>query len=112
MIKKLLKKQHDIFITIVILAAFSNSATAEDWSKLSKKKQTTLGLYMTSTQAYDYMMKNGEHPELRGCFEAFYDKVETGDIPAPPGLVKRWGEVERQWIIKKKAFQEKLARNY
>ena len=46
------------FITIVMFAAFSNSAIAEDWSKLSKKKQTTLGLYMTSRQAYDYMMKN------------------------------------------------------
>ncbi|HHJ34509.1 MAG TPA: sulfurtransferase [Gammaproteobacteria bacterium] len=43
---------------ITMVVAFSNSAFAEDWSKLSKKKQTTLGLYMTSTQAYDYMMKN------------------------------------------------------
>ncbi len=47
-----------IFLSFIFLAAFSNSATAEDWSKLSKKRQTTLGLYMTSTQAYDYMMKN------------------------------------------------------
>ena len=29
---------------------------AEDWSKLNKKKQTTLGLYMTSAQAYKHTM--------------------------------------------------------
>jgi len=58
MIKKSLKNLFAAFIAVVMLAAFSNSAIADDWSKLSKKKQTTLGLYMTSQQAYDHMMKN------------------------------------------------------
>ena len=46
------------FVTFVLLAVLSGSVMAEDWSTLSKKKQTTLGLYMTSTQAYDYMMEH------------------------------------------------------
>jgi len=45
-------------LTVVMLAVFSNAVMAEDWSKLSKKKQTSLGLYMTAKQSYDYMMKN------------------------------------------------------
>jgi rhodanese-related sulfurtransferase len=44
---------------IVCLALISLSVNAsEDWSNLSKKKQTTLGLYMTAQQAYDHTMKN------------------------------------------------------
>ena len=33
-------------------------ASAEDWSKLSAKKQTKLGLYMTAEQAYEHTMSN------------------------------------------------------
>ncbi len=42
----------------LVLALASPLAASEDFSKLPQKKQTTLGLYMTSTQAYDYTMKN------------------------------------------------------
>ena len=56
--RKSLKNIFTAFMAVAMFAAFSNAAMAEDWSKLSKKKQTTLGLYMTSKQAYDYMMKN------------------------------------------------------
>jgi rhodanese-related sulfurtransferase len=31
---------------------------ADDWSKLSEKKQTKLGLYMTAEQSYKYTMDN------------------------------------------------------
>jgi rhodanese-related sulfurtransferase len=58
MMKLSLKNLFATFIAVAMLAAFSNAAMAEDWSKLNKKHQTTLGLYMTSTQSYDYMMKN------------------------------------------------------
>jgi rhodanese-related sulfurtransferase len=58
MMKISLKNLLATFMAVAMLSAFSNAAMADDWSKLSKKKQTTLGLYMTSTQAYDYMMKN------------------------------------------------------
>ncbi len=39
-------------------AMASPLAAREDFSKLPKKKQTVLGLYMTSKDAYDYTMKN------------------------------------------------------
>ncbi len=58
MTKKLIEKLFTTFVALTILTSFSNIALANDWSKLSKKKQTTLGLYMTSKQAYDYMMEN------------------------------------------------------
>lgn len=58
MIKVRLKYFVSAVITLTALTFFSSQAAAEDWSKLSKKKQTTLGLYMTSQQAYDHMMKD------------------------------------------------------
>lgn len=58
MTKLTLKNLLTTFMTVLMLMTFSHAAMADDWSKLSKKKQTTLGLYMTAEQAYDYMMKN------------------------------------------------------
>lgn len=58
MIKVRLKYFVSAVIALTALTFFSSQAAAEDWSKLSKKKQTTLGLYMTSQQAYDHMMKD------------------------------------------------------
>lgn len=45
-------------MTFIMLSVFSNIASADDWSKLSKKKQTKLGLYMTAKQAYKYTTDN------------------------------------------------------
>ena len=39
-------------------ALADGAASAEDWSKLSAKKQTRLGLYMTAEQAYEHTMSN------------------------------------------------------
>ncbi len=47
-----------MLMSIVLLMSFSGAIMAGDFANLSKKKQTTLGLYMTSSQAYDYTMKN------------------------------------------------------
>jgi hypothetical protein len=58
MIKTRLKHFVTTVVALAVLGVFSSSAFAEDWSKLNKKKQTTLGLYMTSQQAYEHMMKN------------------------------------------------------
>jgi len=41
---------------LAVLSTFSTFAIAEDWSKLGKKKQTKLGLYMTAKQAYKHTM--------------------------------------------------------
>lgn len=46
-------------ITAAAFALLSTGAVAgEDWSKLSEKKQTRLGLYMTATQAYAHVIDN------------------------------------------------------
>lgn len=46
--------------TLLCMVLVAGVAQAEDWSKLPKGKQTTLGLYMTSKQAYDHVMANME----------------------------------------------------
>lgn len=58
MMKKLLKQLFTPVLAIALLSVFSASAMAEDWSKLSKKKQTTLGMYMTAEQAYKHTDAN------------------------------------------------------
>lgn len=58
MIKVRLKYFVTTVLALMALMVFSGHALAEDWSKLSKKKQTSLGLYMTSQQAYDHVMKD------------------------------------------------------
>lgn len=45
-------------IAMVVMMFFSASAMADDWSKLSSKKQTRLGLYLTAEQAYEKTMAN------------------------------------------------------
>ena len=45
-------------MTLAFLVSAAGLAHADDWSKLSKKKQTKLGLYMTAKQADDYIQKN------------------------------------------------------
>jgi rhodanese-related sulfurtransferase len=41
-----------------MLSSFSSLTMADDWSKLNKKKQTKLGLYVTAKQAYKLTMDN------------------------------------------------------
>lgn len=50
----------NIITTIAVSAALaiSGNVMAEDWSKLSEKKQTKLGLYMTAEQAHKHTMGN------------------------------------------------------
>ena len=43
---------------ICAVFTLSTHAMADDWSKLSEKKQTKLGLYMTAEQAYKHTMDN------------------------------------------------------
>jgi len=54
--KTSLKYLTTIFISITMLSIFSSATMADDWSKLNKKKQTKLGLYMTAKQAYEHTM--------------------------------------------------------
>lgn len=59
MITTRLKQIVTPIIAIAMLSIFSSaSIAAEDWSKLNKKKQTKLGLYLTAKQAYKMTMAN------------------------------------------------------
>ena len=54
-------KLRSIFTTVIafaMLSSFSSLTMADDWSKLNKKKQTKLGLYVTAKQAYKLTMDN------------------------------------------------------
>jgi len=47
-----------VMMTLVVLGMSTTVSQAGEWSGLNKKKQTTLGLYMTSKQAYDYTTRH------------------------------------------------------
>lgn len=95
-----------ILLSFILLIAFSNSATAEDWSKLSKKKQTTLGLYMTSTQAYDYMMKNMDNAlflDVRTPSELNYlgvVSVMDANVPTDTMDSSAWDDKKSRYVRK------------
>lgn len=95
-----------ILLPFILLTAFSNSVTAEDWSKLSKKKQTTLGLYMTSTQAYDYMMKNMDNAlflDVRTPSELNYLGVVTvmdANVPTDTMDSSAWDDKKSRYVRK------------
>jgi len=57
MITKLVKYLFTPVLALAVLSVFS-MVNADDWSKLSEKKQTKLGLYMTAEQSYKYTMDN------------------------------------------------------
>ena len=95
-----------ILLPFILLTAFSNFATAEDGSKLSKKKQTTLGLYMTSTQAYDYMMKNMDNAlflDVRTPSELNYLGVVTvmdANVPTDTMDGTAWDDKKSRYVRK------------
>ena len=101
-----LKNIFTTLMAIAMLAVFSNSAMAEDWSKLSKKKQTTLGLYMTSTEAYDYMMKNMDKSlflDVRTPAELNYLGVVTvmdANVPTDTMDGSAWDDKKHRYVRK------------
>jgi rhodanese-related sulfurtransferase len=54
----LVKRLAGLLFSAALLGLASGAIAADDWSKLSAKKQTRLGLYMTAEQAYKYTMAN------------------------------------------------------
>jgi len=101
-----LKNLFATFLTVAMLAAFSNAAMAEDWSTLSKKKQTSLGLYMTSTQAYDYMMKNMDDAlflDIRTPAELNYlgaTSVMDANVPSDTMDGTAWDDKKNRYVRK------------
>ncbi len=106
MTKKLFNNIFAMFMAIAVLGIFSNSAIAEDWSKLSKKKQTTLGLYMTSKQAYDHMMKDMDNTlflDIRTPSELNYlgvTSVMDANVPTDTMDGSAWDDKKRRYVRK------------
>jgi len=104
--KQSMKNIFTALMAIAMLAVFSSSAMAEDWSKLSKKKQTTLGLYMTSTEAYDYMMKNMDKAlflDVRTPSELNYLGVVTvmdANVPTDTMDGSAWDDKKHRYMRK------------
>lgn len=99
------------FLAVLMLSVVSNAAMADDWSKLSKKKQTTLGLYMTSAQAYDYTMKNMDETlflDVRTPAELNYLGVTTVmDANVPTDIMDGTA-----WDDKKNRYKRKHNKNF
>lgn len=106
MLNKSIKQLFILFMSAVALVTFSSSVMAEDWSTLSKKKQTTLGLYMTSTQAYKYMMKNMDKTlflDVRTPSELNYLGVVTvmdANVPTDTMDGSAWDDKKSRYVRK------------
>ena len=95
------------FINTSILCFFiaTSVANANDWSNLTKKKQTTLGLYMTPQQAFDTMKKDGDNTlfvDVRTREEVnFLGMPTVADANIPYMKLNEWFS----WNQKKKNFE-------
>jgi len=69
-------------VTGVLLIMNAGVYAAEDWSALSKKKQTKLGLYMTPTQAYEHMQKEGD----KSLFLDIRSRAEINFLGSPTSI--------------------------
>jgi len=91
--------------SLFCLIMASNLAVANDWSSLSKKKQTTLGLYMTPQQAFETMKKDGDKVlfvDVRTREEVnFLGMPTVADANIPYMKLNEWFA----WNAKKKNFK-------
>ena len=87
-----------------LLSLSVQAAGNSDWSKLKSKKQTTLGLYMTPTQASDYMKQNADKAlfvDVRSRPEVnFLGMPKSANANVPYMKLNDW----YSWNAKKKNF--------
>ena len=94
-------------ITIIsfALCLIGTAAHAADFSKLKKKKQTTLGLYVTAKQAHDMVKKDHKNTlfvDIRTRSEVnFLGMPVTADANIPYMQMSEW----YAWNEKKKSFK-------
>ncbi len=106
MMNRLFKKMAVIFIAVAASAVLSSAVMADDWSNLSKKKQTTLGLYMTAKQAYDYMMENMDDAlflDVRTPSELNYlgvTSVMDANVPTDTMDASAWDDKKNRYVRK------------
>ena len=94
-----------LVLTLAGLLSLSVQAAGNsDWSKLKSKKQTTLGLYMTPTQASDYMKQNADKAlfvDVRSRAEVnFLGMPKSANANVPYMKLNDW----YSWNAKKKNF--------
>ncbi|MDH5259002.1 MAG: sulfurtransferase, partial [Gammaproteobacteria bacterium] len=91
-----------LFLSLMVA---TNAASANDWSNLSKKKQTTLGLYMTPQQAFETMQSDRENVlfvDVRTREEvSFLGMPTVSDANIPYMKLNEWFN----WNEKKKNFK-------
>ena len=111
MISISLKRFFTPVIAIAVLSVFSNAVLAQDWSNLNKKKQTKLGLYMTSAQAYKYTDANMDSTlfvDIRTPSELNYLGAATVmDAHVPTVFMDTTG-----WNDKKHRYKRKKNKNF
>lgn len=94
-----------ISIVSLALCLFTTGAYAADFSKLKKKKQTTLGLYLTAKQAYDMVQKDHSKTlfvDVRTRSEVNFLGMPTlADANVPYMEMNEW----YAWNEKKKSFK-------
>ena len=94
------------FVAAVMLTVFSSSVFSDDWSKLSKKKQTSLDQYMTSKQAYDHMMKDMDKAlflDVRTPAELNYlgvTSVMDANVPTDTMDGSAWDDKKKRYVRK------------
>ncbi len=94
-----------VLLLTASLWLFASPSMAADWSKLPKKKQTTLGLYMTPKMAYEQMEKHGDQTlfiDVRARAEVNFLGMPTqADANIPYMEIGEW----YAWDEKKKSFK-------
>lgn len=109
---KILKAAVVSFMLVGSMGSYAQSCGANnnwnkgcsEWSDLSKKKQTSLGLYMTAAQAYDHMSNNDEKTlflDIRTSAELNYLGVaDVMDASVPMYFMDRtrWDDKKRRFV--------------
>jgi len=99
-------------ILTLALCAFGASAYAADFSKLKKKKQTTLALYLTASEAFDLVSKNNKKilfVDIRTRSEVNFLGMPTlADANVPYMQMNDW----YAWNEKKKSFKLDVNNNF
>jgi len=100
-----------IVLLIISMGVSTMTMADQDWSTLSKKKQTTLGLYMTAKQSYEHMQKNADNSlflDVRTPAELNYlGAASVMDANVPTVFMDR-----TQWNDKKRRFKRIKNENF
>jgi rhodanese-related sulfurtransferase len=111
MIKSLIHRILVPVLSLAFLSAASGIIHADDWSKLSDKKQTKLGLYMTAKQADNYIQNNMSKTlfvDIRTPAELTYLGTPSSiDAHVPFELMDT-----SQWNDKKKVYRHYENKNF